>query len=83
MLIGMPSVFVRTAGCNLRCRWCDTPYASWKPEGEELSLHEIVERVSEYKCHHVVLTGGEPMIAKGLPDLAAQLRMFNGMVSNR
>ncbi|KAB2644644.1 MAG: 7-carboxy-7-deazaguanine synthase QueE [Verrucomicrobia bacterium] len=74
MLIGMPSVFVRTAGCNLRCRWCDTPYASWKPEGEELSLHEIVERVSEYKCHHVVLTGGEPMIAKGLPDLAAQLR---------
>jgi len=74
LLIGMPSVFVRTAGCNLRCRWCDTPYASWKPEGEELSLKEIVELIAGYQCHHVVLTGGEPMIAKGLPDLAAQLR---------
>ncbi len=74
LLIGMPSVFIRTSGCNLRCRWCDTPYASWKPEGEELSVKEIVKRVEAYKCHHVVLTGGEPMIAKGLPDLAAQLR---------
>ena len=74
LLIGMPSVFVRTSGCNLRCGWCDTPYASWKPEGEELSVGEILERIAFYQCHHVVLTGGEPMIARGIIDLARELR---------
>ena len=74
LLLGVPSVFVRTSGCNLRCRWCDTPYASWKPEGEELSVEEIMKRVTSYQCRHVVLTGGEPMIARGLPELAACLR---------
>ena len=74
LLLGVPSVFIRTSGCNLRCRWCDTPYASWKPEGEELGIDEIMKRVSAYQCHHVVLTGGEPMIAAGLPELAARLR---------
>ena len=43
MLVGVPSVFVRTSGCNLRCAWCDTPYTSWQPEGEERSLDFIVE----------------------------------------
>jgi len=74
LLIGMPSVFVRTSGCNLRCQWCDTPYASWKVEGEELGIPEILERIASYKCHHVVLTGGEPMIARGIRDLARELR---------
>ena len=74
LFIGMPSVFIRTAGCNLRCHWCDTPYASWKPEGEELTIIEILARIELYQCHHVVLTGGEPMIAKGLSDLASELR---------
>ncbi len=46
-LTGVDSVFVRTSGCNLRCRYCDTPYASWSPEGEELSVSEILEKVSE------------------------------------
>jgi 7-carboxy-7-deazaguanine synthase len=66
-LMGVPSVFVRASGCNLRCSWCDTPYASWNPEGEELAVDAIVARVSEFACKHVVLTGGEPMI---MPDIA-------------
>ncbi len=73
-LTGVPSVFVRTSGCNLRCSWCDTPYASWNPEGEEMTVETIVARVLSYPCSHVVLTGGEPMVAKGIHELAALLR---------
>lgn len=73
-LTGVPSVFVRTSGCNLRCAWCDTPYASWNPEGEEMSIEAILRRVLAYPSEHVVLTGGEPMIAKGIHDLASSLR---------
>ncbi len=47
LLTGTDSVFVRLSGCNLRCRYCDTPYASWAPEGEEMSLEEIIERMNE------------------------------------
>ena len=74
LLAGVPSVFVRTSGCNLRCHWCDTPYASWKPEGPEMSVEEILTKVAEWNCPQVVLTGGEPMIAPDLPALAAGLK---------
>ncbi len=74
LLAGVPSVFVRTSGCNLRCRWCDTPYASSEPEGEQQTVEEIVARVREYPARHVVLTGGEPMLAKGIEDLAGRLK---------
>ena len=67
-LIGVPSVFVRASGCNLRCTWCDTPYASWDPEGEDVPVDVIVQRVLAFNCRHVVVTGGEPMI---MPDVAA------------
>jgi 7-carboxy-7-deazaguanine synthase len=73
-LAGVPSVFVRTSGCNLRCNWCDTPYASWHPEGTPRSVGEIVAEVAKYNARHVVLTGGEPMIAPGIHELAAALR---------
>lgn len=73
-LVGVPSVFVRTSGCNLRCRWCDTPYASWNPDGEEMSLAAIMDAVASHPAKHVVLTGGEPMVAKGIRGLAAALR---------
>jgi 7-carboxy-7-deazaguanine synthase len=73
-LTGVPSVFIRTSGCNLRCRWCDTKYASWEPEGYQRSFAEILAEVARHPASHVVLTGGEPMVAKELPALAAALR---------
>jgi 7-carboxy-7-deazaguanine synthase len=72
-LTGVPSVFVRASGCNLRCVWCDTPYASWNPEGEEQSVEQIVARVQTFPARHVVLTGGEPMIMPEIVELASWL----------
>jgi 7-carboxy-7-deazaguanine synthase len=74
VLVGVPSVFVRTSGCNLRCSWCDTPYTSWTPEGEERSLDSIVTEVDGYGASHVVVTGGEPMIA---PEIVYLTRRLN------
>lgn len=74
-LVGVPSVFVRTSGCNLRCSWCDTPYTSWNPEGEDLTLDEILDRANAFTAsRHVVLTGGEPMIAPAIVDLSRRFR---------
>jgi 7-carboxy-7-deazaguanine synthase len=73
-LIGTPSVFVRTSGCNLRCAWCDTPYTSWNPEGREMALDEIVEEARRYPARHAVVTGGEPMIAPEIGALTDRLR---------
>jgi len=73
-LAGTPSVFVRTSGCNLRCRWCDTPYASWKPEGCEMAVADILAAVQTHPTRFVVVTGGEPMLAKEMPLLLAELR---------
>lgn len=73
-LLGMPSIFIRTSGCNLRCQWCDTPYTSWSPEGEDLPVAEILRRAGEYPASHAVVTGGEPMIAPQIVELTAGLR---------
>lgn len=72
-LTGVESVFVRASGCNLRCWFCDTPHASWNPEGVDLSVAEIVQRVGEFDARHVILTGGEPMLFAELVPLAAEL----------
>jgi len=72
-LAGVPSVFVRTSGCNLRCVWCDTPYTSWEPQGEERSMESIIAEVTSYGAAHVVVTGGEPMIAPGIEELTERL----------
>ena len=73
-LTGVPSVFVRTSGCNLRCRWCDTKYASWKPEGDNVTINDLLDKVCSYPARHVVISGGEPMIAKGIEEFVHLLK---------
>jgi 7-carboxy-7-deazaguanine synthase len=73
-LVGVPSVFIRTSGCNLRCAWCDTPYTSWRPEGTEMPLDRILDEVKAHPARHVVVTGGEPMIAPEIVPLTNRLR---------
>lgn len=73
-LVGVPSVFVRVSGCNLRCTWCDTPYTSWAPEGPEMSIDQILEQVEQFRCTHVVLTGGEPMLFPAVVDLTQEFK---------
>jgi len=94
LLTGVPSFFIRTSGCNLRCWFCDTPYASWTPEGSRQSVGELVDRArraslpssdrvplpgnevagGDDAIGHVVLTGGEPLVASGIVELATRLR---------
>lgn len=73
-LVGVPSVFIRASGCNLRCTWCDTPYASWNPEGRDWPIDDIVREVATYNARHVVLTGGEPMIMPDVVELCEALK---------
>jgi 7-carboxy-7-deazaguanine synthase len=73
-LTGVSSVFVRASGCNLRCWFCDTPYTSWQPEGQDMSTDEIVAQVEEWDSEHVVMTGGEPMLFAELIPLCDRLR---------
>jgi 7-carboxy-7-deazaguanine synthase len=74
ILAGVPSVFVRLSGCNLRCAWCDTPYASWNPDGDYKLLGEILGDVRGRWSTHVVVTGGEPMISEKILDLTKGLK---------
>ena len=74
LLTGVPSVFVRASGCNLRCWFCDTPYASWRPEGEDYAVDEIIAEVEEWEVKHVVITGGEPMLFAEMIPLCRELR---------
>lgn len=74
MLTGLPSAFIRTSGCNLRCSWCDTKYASWSPEGEDATVEDILRRVDEIPAKHCVITGGEPTVVPGMDRLTQGLR---------
>jgi len=74
LLAGVPSLFIRASGCNLRCAWCDTPYASWAPEGEEWPVDRLAARVRQSRLRHVVITGGEPMIFADLVPLTRALK---------
>lgn len=72
-LTGVPSYFIRASGCNLRCSWCDTPYASWNPEGESKRVDEIAQQAAMSGAKHVVVTGGEPMIFPAIERLCDAL----------
>jgi len=71
ILMGVPTVFIRFTGCNLRCGWCDTRYAY--DEGEEMNLNDILQEVSEHPTSHVCITGGEPLLQDGVKNLIQAL----------
>lgn len=73
-LLGMPSAFLRTTGCPLRCVWCDSDYTSWDPQGENQTVEQILSRLAAFPTRHVVVTGGEPLIAPAIEELCAGLR---------
>jgi len=73
-LTGMPSIFIRLAGCPLRCKWCDTKYAWSEDVGTEYSPDDIVDAVGKFQCRYVVVTGGEPMVNAELSELLTKLK---------
>ena len=72
-LVGLPSFFIRTSGCNLRCSWCDTPYASWEPEGQRRRVDDLVAEAHGSGVRHVVITGGEPLLQREIGQLTGVL----------
>ena len=78
---GTESLFIRTSGCNLRCWFCDTPHTSWRPEGEERPLGALTETVKDSAAKHVVITGGEPMLAAQLTELTEICRDSNRIIT--
>jgi 7-carboxy-7-deazaguanine synthase len=73
-LAGIPSVFVRLAGCPLRCRWCDTKYAWDDGAGNDYSVEKILQAVKQWDCRFIVITGGEPITNPDLPELVQRLK---------
>jgi len=73
-LAGAPSVFIRLAGCPLRCRWCDTKYAWDQTAGRDYIIDKIIQAVQEWPSKSVVITGGEPMINPDLSQLVQKLK---------
>ncbi len=76
MFSGYPCFFIRTSGCNLRCDWCDTKFASWNPEGDGYSIEDLIKEISDNgwnEVKHVVISGGEPMMQKQMAELVDRL----------
>ncbi len=78
--VGTPSAFVRTTGCNLRCRWCDTPASSWAPEGAWVTVEELVTWCADGP-RDVVLTGGEPLLQPAIVPLSQALAAAGHVVT--
>jgi len=73
--IGMPQIFIRLFGCNLRCPWCDSKFSYEGDNFETLNVRQIMERIGKYPCKAVSITGGEPLVQKEeLLKLVKQLK---------
>lgn len=70
---GWPCVFVRTAGCDIRCTYCDEPHALTAAGGEKLTIDEVLVRVAKLGAPLVEVTGGEPLLQKAVPELVTRL----------
>ncbi len=86
LLAGVPSVFVRIAGCPLRCTWCDTKYALDPSAGQDLTIPQILDKISLSRAEgraksHLVITGGEPMVNPQLPQLTAELKKLRNHIT--
>jgi 7-carboxy-7-deazaguanine synthase len=79
--IGCPSWFIRVSGCTMRCRWCDTPYASWDPEGPVREVSDVLVEALGTGISHVVVTGGEPMAFPQIDALVAGLEEAGRVVT--
>lgn len=88
--LGLPSIFVRTSGCNLRCQWgetiCDTPYTSWHSESRITEVDAVVDEILEFaskfeRIKNIVLTGGEPLLQKNIDDVLSKLSKRNFFIS--
>lgn len=67
---GMPAIFIRLAGCNLNCRWCDTNFRQYT----RFTLDQLLDKVKQYKSKNIIITGGEPTLVKNLSKLLFPLK---------
>lgn len=72
---GLPTIFIRTTGCNLRCAYCDTPYAY--EGGKEMTIESILSKITNYHCQQICITGGEPLIQQETIQLIKSLQKHN------
>jgi 7-carboxy-7-deazaguanine synthase len=76
-LTGVPSIFIRIAGCPLRCKFCDTSYAASAKSGKKLSINQILTQIKKYPTKYIVITGGEPMVCPNLSQLCKALKKYH------
>jgi len=72
---GLPTIFIRVTGCNLRCSYCDTKYAYYT--GKELEIPKIIKKIEKYNCKNICITGGEPLLQKDITLLIDKLTEKN------